>query len=429
MSMRVILHAIGSAGDVHPFLGIGSALKARGHDVFVVTNPAFESAVVVAGLGFRALGTLQQYHQTKDDPDLWHPRRAFPAVIRHAVDPSHGPILEITRDLQRAGSTVMVASSLAIGARTASELLGIPYATVHLAPAIFPSVFRQPEIHGLPFGNRAPKFLKRLQWKFAGKVVDHFALPELNRFRNRHGLPPAKNLFDWWHSPQRVIALFPDWFAPMQPDWPAQTRQTGFPMFDEADARQLAPELTAFLDSGEPPVVFTPGSAMSQGRHLFEEAAKALRRIGRRGLFLTPFAECLPSGLAPDTLAVSYAPFSQILPRCAAIIHHGGVGTCAQALHAGIPQLIQPMAHDQLDTLSRIRDLGVGLGITPRNFRDKPLAATLSSLLASQEFRRRAGEVARQFQAGSWLEDTCAHIEALVPSAKPQSEWPGVADS
>lgn len=415
MSLRVILHTIGSAGDVHPFVGIGKALKDRGHEVFVVTNPAYEQAVVAGGLGFRPLGTVEDFQRIKNDPDLWHPRKAFPAVIRHAVDPSHGPILDITRELNVPGKTVMLASSLAFAARTASELLGVPYATVHLAPAVFPSIYRQPEIHGLPFGSGAPMFLKRIQWKVAEKVVDHYGLPELNRFRKAHGLAPAKALLtDWWNSPQRVIALFPDWFAAPQADWPTQTRQTGFPLFDEKDSRGISPELEDFLNAGEPPVVFTPGSAMSQGHGLFAEAAKALRRIGRRGIFLTPFTECLPPGLEPDILAVPYVPFSKILPRCAAIIYHGGVGTCAQALHAGIPQLIQPMAHDQLDTVSRIRDLGVGDGILPRDFKEKKLATALQTLLSTEAYRKRASEVAKRFQPKAWLEETCALVEALA---------------
>jgi rhamnosyltransferase subunit B len=415
VSLRVIIHTIGSAGDVHPFLGIGKALQDRGHEVFVVTNPVFETAVSANGLGFYPLGTVMDFQKTKDDPDLWHPRRAFPTVIRHAVDPSHAPILEITRELRIPGRTVMLASSLAFAARTASELLEIPYATVHLAPAIFPSVFRQPEIHGLPFGNGAPRILKRIQWNIAGRVVDHFALPGLNRFRTALGLAPAKHLLgDWWNSPKRVIALFPDWFAPAQPDWPTQTRQTGFPLFDEKDSRPISQELEEFLDAGSPPVVFTPGSAMSQGHHLFAEAAKALRRIGRRGIFLTPFSECLPPDLAPDILAVPYAPFSQILPRCAAIIYHGGIGTCAQALQAGIPQLIQPMAHDQLDTLSRIRELGVGDGIMPRRFKEKPLAAALEDLLSNPSYRKNAAEFAKRFESATWLEETCSLVEALA---------------
>jgi rhamnosyltransferase subunit B len=71
MSLRVIIHAIGSAGDVHPFLGIGTALQARGHEVFMATNPAYEQAVLSSGLKFRPLGTLENFHQTKDDPESW----------------------------------------------------------------------------------------------------------------------------------------------------------------------------------------------------------------------------------------------------------------------------------------------------------------------------------------------------------------------
>ena len=415
MSVRVIIHTIGSAGDVHPFLGIGTALQARGHEVFIVTNPVFESTVLASGLQFRPLGTVAQYYATKDDPDLWHPTRAFPAVVRHAVNPSHAPILEITRELNMHGKTVLLGSSLAFAARTAGELLGIPFATVHLAPAIFPSVFRQPEIHGLPFGNGAPRFLKRLQWTIAGKVVDHCALPGLNRFRKQHGLAAAKDLLaSWWHSPERVIALYPDWFAAPQPDWPKQTVQTGFPLFDENNLQAIPADLTAFLDAGSPPVVFTPGSAMSQGQTLFKEAASALRRVGRRGLFLTPFTESLPAGLSQEIIAIPYAPFSQILPQCAAIIHHGGIGTCAQALHAGIPQLIQPRAHDQLDTVSRIRDLGVGFGIRPGKFHERPLASALERLLDDPAYRERAIEVARRFQPETWMRQTCDLVEGLM---------------
>lgn len=163
------------------------------------------------------------------------------------------------------------------------------------------------------------------------------------------------------------------------------------------------------------PILFTPGSAMSQGKSLFREAAAALRRIGRRGIFPTPFLDSLPADLSPDILAIPYVPFSQILPRCAAIIHHGGIGTCAQALLAGIPQLIQPMAHDQLDTVSRIRDLGVGFGIQPRNFKEKPLASAIEQLLGNPAYHELAIEVSQRFHPDAWISHTCEQIESLIP--------------
>ena len=82
--LRIIIHALGSAGDVHPFVGVGRALVERGHEVFVATNPVFRDTVIDGGLGFRALGTEEQFRQTRDDPDLWHPLRAMRAVFMRA---------------------------------------------------------------------------------------------------------------------------------------------------------------------------------------------------------------------------------------------------------------------------------------------------------------------------------------------------------
>ena len=413
--LRVIIHAIGSAGDVHPFIGIGVALQKRGHEVFIMTNPVFQNRIIANGLGFRPLGTEEGFDLIKKDPDLWHPHRAFAAVVRHAVDPTYEPILETTRELHVPGKTILVASSLAFAARNARDLLDIPMVTVHLAPSLFPSVHRQPEIHGMPFGNRAPKFLKRLQWRIGGRIVDYHALPALNRFRREQGLAPAKHLLrEWWHSPDRVIALFPDWFAAPQPDWPAQVRQTGFSMFDGNEWEALSPDLEKFLSEGAAPVIFTPGSAMIHGHAFFEEAVGAICQLDCRAIFLTGSKDHLPKSLPAGIAHFSYVPFSKILSRAAVLVHHGGIGTCAQALQAGIPQLIQPMAHDQLDTLSRVRDLGVGLGIAPSKFKAKNIAAALERLLGEPAFKEHAMNTAEKFEVERWMDSTCEWIEELA---------------
>lgn len=415
--MRVLIHTIGSAGDVHPFIGIGRALKARGHEVHVITGAIFERAVRESGLDFHPLGTVEDFERLRGNPDLWHPRKALKVVIRGAVDPSYGPILAITRELHQPGNTILMASSLAFGARNASELLGIPMATVHLAPSLFPSGYQQPELHGMVLGQGAPRFLKEIQWWIAGKVVDHYVLPQLNRFRRGHGLPPARNMLrDWWHAPDRVIALFPDWFAPPQPDWPPQTRQTGFPLFDEKGIREVPAEVREFLDAGEPPVIFTPGSAMAHGVSFFREAVKALTRLNRRGILLSPFTETIPANLPPGIRHFSYVPFSEVLPRAAALVYHGGIGTCAQALRAGIPHLVQPMAHDQLDTLARVRRMGVGLGLPPAEFTDVRIAGALDRLLTDVSFKANAVEMAGLFEPEAWMRRTCEEIEALQPA-------------
>ncbi len=415
--MRVLIYTIGSAGDMHPFVRLGLAMQARGHEIFFITSGHFKPLSDKAGFDFRELGSAERFQAVQDDPNLWHPIKALPTVIKHAVDPSYKLILDYARELNLPGKTVMLCSSLAFGARNASDLFGIPMVTVHLSPALFPSSYRQPILHGMQIGQSAPKFLKTLQWKLAGKVLDRLICPELNRFRHEVGLPPARNILaEWWHSPDRVIALFPDWFAAPQPDWPEQTRLTGFPLFDEKGMREPPEGLHDFLSAGELPVVFTPGSAMKHGVKFFQEAVGALKLIGRRGILLTPFHETIPKNLPPEIRHFSYVPFSEVLPRAAAMVYHGGIGTCAQTLQAGIPHLIQPMAHDQLDTLSRVKDLGVGDGLYPNQFKANRIAQKLDFLLGNQNVRERAKEIALRVGETDWMESACELIEKTRPS-------------
>jgi rhamnosyltransferase subunit B len=411
--MRILIFALGSAGDVHPFIGIARALRDRGHQTIVAANGHFETTVRAAGLDFCAVGSAEEYDRLCAHPDLWHPRRSLKTILRDATEPTYPVILDYVRELYLPGSTLLVGSSLAFGARNARDLLGIPLITIHLAPSLFPSLFRQPVIHEMPFGQNAPRMLRRLQWQLAGQVADRLVLPGLNRFRLLHRLPPARHvLHDWWHSPDRTIGLFPQWFAPPQPDWPGQTVLTGFPMFDESGLKPLPDGLADFLNGGAPPVIFTPGSAMMNCADFFREALGTLKISGQRGIFLTRFAKAIPADLPDNVRHFPFVPLSQVLPRSAAIVYHGGIGTCAQALQAGIPHLIQPMAHDQHDNLSRVRDLGVGEGLAPRQFKAATVARKLDLLVSASSIKQAALEIAARFDPVRWTVETCQLIES-----------------
>ena len=136
---------------------------------------------------------------------------------------------------------------------------------------------------------------------------------------------------------------------------------------------------------------------MSHGHEFFDAAAEACRLLGRRGLLLTRHTEHLPATLPPGVIHVPYAPFSELLPRCAALVHHGGIGTTAQALAAGVPQLVMPMSHDQPDNAERLRKLGVGDEVSVKKFRAPAVAAKLRGLIESDEVARRCAEVAARF--------------------------------
>src|SRR5262249_16894786 len=145
-------------------------------------------------------------------------------------------------------------------------------------------------------------------------------------------------------------------------------------------------------DRGPPPVVFTAGSAMRQGHAFFAAAAEACRLMGRRGLLVTRYPEQLPSPLPEGVGHCRYMPFSQLLARSAALVHHGGIGTTAQAFAAGVPQLVMPMSHDQPDNAARVVRLGVGRSLPPRRFKAPAVARLLGELLSSPEVAARCRE-------------------------------------
>ena len=426
--LNVLLVPVGSHGDVHPFLGVGEALLRRGHRVTMFTNGLFEPLARRVGLEFVEIGTADEFRQIISDPDLWHPTRGWKKVFDNIC----GKLMPLQYDALKSrltpGDTVIVGASLAFGARVLRDETGVPMATVHLQPSIIRSAYAPPKLPGTPPLGWAPPWLVRAFYSFADwAVLDPVIAKPLNAFRAGKGLPPVRNVVrDWWHSPDLTIGLFPEWFAKPQADWPPQMKLTGFPLFDEKGLEPMSEELTRFLESGDKPIAFTPGSAMSHGREFFDAAAEACRILGRRCLLLTRHTEHLPAKLPPGVIHVPYAPFSELLPRCCALVHHGGIGTTAQGMASGVPQLVQPMSHDQPDNAERLKNLGVGDWLSVRKFRGPAVATKLRELLESSDVAARCREVAAQFANAKPLEQTCDMIECLLQSSpSPAGRGPG----
>ncbi len=290
----------------------------------------------------------------------------------------------------------------------------MPLASIELQPAVLRSGHEAPILPGMPLPRWLPPALKHLAYWIGDRMlIDPVIAPTLNRIRADLELPPVHRILDqWWHSPQRIIGLYPAWFAPPQPDWPAQLALTGFPLFDERGLTEAPAEVLKFLDQG-PPVVFTAGSAMRQGHDFFAEAAATCRLLGRPGLLVTRYPEQLPTPLPEGVRHCSYIPFSQLLPRSAALVHHGGIGTTAQALAAGIPQLIMPMSYDQPDNAARIQRLGVGRSLPRNRFRANAVAESLDKLLQSSDVTARCRHVAQKFVGADPLAEACRLMEEL----------------
>ena len=407
---HIILPTIGSAGDVHPVIGLGQGLRQRGHAVTIITNAHFEPLIRRMGLGFRPLGTATQYREAVKNPLLWHPTQAFAFISRHFLVPAMRLLYATLQEFDPK-EVVVVAPALAFGARLAQEKQGIPLISAHLQPSLLRSL-RQPPVMGVQMPTWWPMWLRRLWFRLVDQwVIDPVVLPELNKFRAELGLPATRHIFKQWiHSPTKVLGLFPDWFAPPQTDWPANSQLTGFLHF-EADAERPFPdEVARFLAAGEPPILFTPGSAMQHGANFFKAAAEACQALGRRGLFVS--AHTRPNQIAlPESICYTpYLPFSQVLPQVAALVFHGGVGTMAQGLAVGVPMLVMPMSHDQPDNAARLKALGVGDYLWPQQFRGRPVAEKLNRLLTNQDVLAACRLYAPMVNFEQALTDSCAII-------------------
>jgi rhamnosyltransferase subunit B len=412
--LRVLLLTIGSAGDVHPFIGLGLALQQRGHLVKIITNPFFGEVAHRVGLELVPLGQIETFRNAVADPMLWDKKKGT-AVVFDLVLNGLRETYDAVVNNYVPGETVVVASSLGLAARIAQDKFNIPMLTVHLSPSQFRSCISPPRLPGLFMPAWFPVWLNKRIWSVGDRVfLDKMLGPRVNALRAELGLPAVEGILrDFWNSPQRVIGLFPDWFASPQADWPPQTRLTGFPRYDEADTCAADPQLEQFLNGRDPPVVFTPGSAMYHGHDFFLASAEACKRLNRRGVFLTKHAEQIPRDLPETIRHFGYVPLSRILPRVAALVHHGGIGTSAQALAAGCRQLITPFAHDQFDNADRLVRLGVARSIVAKKYTAASATRQLSRLLGDGYVSVRCAEIAIRLRGDDALDRTCDLILEL----------------
>lgn len=396
--LKILIGAAGSLGDTLPFVALGRALQQRGHAVRLFGSESY--AGHAAGLPFTPVLSAAEHERLLHDPRIVDPRGGF-ALLGQAFAATLPRAFEAMRAEVVPGQTLAVGSSLSFATRLLRDALGVPAATVHLAPALFRSVHQPPHLgpHGLL--ERLPAGLQRAAWWLVDRLaLDRLFTQPFNAYRRRLGLAPVERMFDrWLHRADVTLGMFPPWFAPPQPDWPAGLRCTGFPLYDDGEAQPLAPALEAFLAAGEAPVGFTAGTANATSQAFFAASAAACALTGRRGLLITTAAGQLPASLPPGVLHLPYAPFSRLLPRLAALVHHGGIGTTSQALRAGVPQLLRPMAYDQFDNARHVQRLGVGARLLPRDYQPQAVARCLDRLIDDASVAARCAAVGARCRA------------------------------
>jgi rhamnosyltransferase subunit B len=241
--------------------------------------------------------------------------------------------------------------------------------------------------------------LKRMAWWMLDKTFydPHFMKP-LNTYRAELGLPNVDRIFSSWiHEADCVVGLFPDWFGEPQSDWPPNVALVDFPLYDHGDHASLPPELDEFIKAGQAPIAFSAGTATATAHEFFKTSIEASQKAGLRAILLTHFGQQVPASLPKNVMHVDYAPFSTLLPKLAAFVHHGGIGSTSQALRAGIPQLIRPVAYDQFDNSARAVHLGVAHEVLPKQYTPQAVAKVLGTLTTNDALHQRCQHIASRF--------------------------------
>jgi rhamnosyltransferase subunit B len=170
-------------------------------------------------------------------------------------------------------------------------------------------------------------------------------------------------------------------------------------------------DLEEFLASGDPPIIVTPGTTNYKYAAFFEKAVEATVKLGARTIFVSRFRDQIPENLPANIRYYEYLPFNRLLRRASVLIHHGGMGTMAEAFRAGIPQLIVPWGIDQFDNGARVVSLGLGDVISSKSGTVKSLTEKLANLLYKPDIRERCREISEKTRMSDTLHETCRIIE------------------
>jgi UDP:flavonoid glycosyltransferase YjiC (YdhE family) len=341
------------------------------------------------------------------------PRRGAARLMGEILFPA---VRDTYADLLAAvqGADFLVAGELVYAAPLVAATLGLPWANATLSPQSFLSTYdacvltQLPQIYPLRHLGRWPY---RLLFRLFRSRASAWAAPLL-ALQRELGIPASANLlFEGKFSPHLVLALFPSALAAPQPDWPQALVQTGFPYLDQQPNPKTAKEIATFLAAGEAPIVFTLGSTVVYlAKDFYQIAAEVAQKLGRRAILLLG-KNPRPSAPADQILCIDYAPHGLVFPGAVAIVHHGGVGSCAEVIRAGRPALIIPFGFDQPDNAQRLRRLGVSRILQSNHISRDTLLQNLRALLADTAMRDRSLAVSRRIDPTRDMRASVAAIE------------------
>lgn len=420
MTYKIIINAIGTLGDLHPLIAVAQALRGKGvTPIFATSHDHVEK---IRSAGFEAHGIVKGHLEIA--ADLGFTEEAFMRELmtnqkdmmgKFILDPMPGSVREIEKLMGDVDA--VIGSPFSLAGQVMADKYERPFIMTVLQPGLMLSYYNpmvSPDFPMLiaPAKNPVSRMWNRA-WigllKFAGRYLFSKAI---NAVRAEFGAPlkPHLPIFSEADSPL-YLGLYSDVLGGVERDMYPQTQIAGFPIYDSATGEppKLDPELEAFLGAGPPPLVFGLGSlAFHAAGDFFEQSIVLAKSLDMRAVLLTGQEISLP--LSPDIFAAPYAPHSELFPRAAAIIHHGGIGSTGRALASGKPQLIVPINGDQFDNARRVKGLGIGKVLPLKKYNATRAEKHLRDLLGDAGVKSAAEKIGQKLARETGAQTAAAII-------------------
>jgi UDP:flavonoid glycosyltransferase YjiC (YdhE family) len=406
--MRLTILALGSQGDVQPYIALGAALKDAGYDVRLATHINFEGLVRSHGLEFFLLeGNPREMIETEAGQALMETGPNIITHVRQLKSMANALIEQVLTGSLKAcqGTDAIIHSAFGFGGFYIAKKLKVPSIAAFIMPftrtRAFPSItMPQLRLGGL-YNWLSHIFFEQLFWQMFKPGVEKW-------LRESLGLPPPSFMGDFGTMHKRgytIVYGYSPAVVPKPPDCGERIHVTGYWFLERQGDWQPPPDLVAFLQAGPPPIYVGFGSMSNRNPEAVTDIVlKALKRCKQRGILLTGWGGLFKADLPEYVYPIESIPFDWLFPKMSAVVHHGGAGTIASGIRAGVPTIVVPFFADQPFWGERVYRLGAGPKPIPRRqLTSERLAKAIDTVLADPGMRKRANKIGERIGAEDGL--------------------------
>lgn len=424
--VTISIVASGSRGDVQPYVALGKGLKDAGYNVRLLASDDFERLVTEAGLTFASTGeSVEAVIQTDEWRKVTESGNFLKILAKMQSEMKHRAVglAQLLPALLEGSDLIMTGMSGMGGVFSYAERYKIPVIQAYVFPFTPTRAFPSPLVPRLPFGkalNRLSFHVTRQMFWQNTKLIDNLVRQTLHMSK-RGFWGPFKSL-----NTNQVPALYgySPHVLPRPNDWEDHHFVTGYWFLDAADEWTPPSDLMDFLEAGEAPVYIGFGSMGSRNP---EEAGRialeGLERSGQRGVLASGWGGIKPTDLPKSVHLISSIPHTWLFPRMAAVVHHGGAGTTAAGLRAGVPSVIVPFMGDQPFWAKRVVDLGVGPASIPRKkLTGALLGEAITEAMTNTSMRRKAVDLGEKLRAEDGVGEVVRFIDKYVKQRRSSIE-------